>query len=112
MTPTTLINEARRRGLVLKAREGKLVVSPADLCPPAFADVLKKHKQELLCVLESPGIHLPADCWPWVHVAKQVLAGEFVHADASTAETLIIGLRSIQHPLCKRAMEILKNINQ
>ena len=54
MTALDLFNEATRRGLQLEPRDGgKLAVSPANLCPPDFADVLRRHKRELLDLLEA-----------------------------------------------------------
>lgn len=50
---------------------------------------------------------LPPDEAAWLPVAQLVIAGEFARADASTRESLRMGLRSIQHPLCRRALEIL-----
>ena len=44
----------------------------------------------------------------WLHVAKQVLAGEFEGANASTRATLTIGLRNIPHPAARAALERLK----
>jgi hypothetical protein len=43
----------------------------------------------------------------WLHVAQQILAGEFQGADASTCESLWIGLRSIGHPSCRSALQRL-----
>jgi hypothetical protein len=37
-------------------------------------------------------------------VARQVIAGEFDGADTPTIESLTIGLRGIQHPLCRNAL--------
>lgn len=51
---------------------------------------------------------LPADCRPWIHTARQILAGEFIGADRATREALIIGLESIAHPICRKALAILK----
>lgn len=51
----------------------------------------------------EPTASLPPDCLPWLHVAEQVLAGEFDGADRSTAASLCIGLEHIAHPLCRRA---------
>jgi hypothetical protein len=45
-----------------------------------------------------------ADGAAWLHVARQILAGEFVGADRSTVESLTIGLRGIRHPLCRQAL--------
>jgi len=51
---------------------------------------------------------LPPDCVPWLHVARQILADEFDGCDHSTRESLTIGLRSIAHPACRRALERLQ----
>jgi hypothetical protein len=104
MTTLQLHAEASRRGLHLESRGDKLAVIPANRCPPEFADLLRKHKAELLALLEAKAQSLPSDCGPWLHVAKQVLAGEFNRADTCTVESLTIGLRSILHPLCQKAL--------
>ena len=96
-------------GLRLEPRGDRLAVSPANRCPPDFAGVLREHKRELLDWLEARVYHLPPDCAPWLHDAKQVLAGEFDGADGSTVESLTIGLRGIRHPLCEQAMIRLHN---
>lgn len=51
----------------------------------------------------EPTASLPPDCLPWLHVAEQVLAGEFDGCDRSMAESLAIGLEAVAHPLCRRA---------
>ena len=108
VTALDLYREATRRGLHLEPRDGdKLAVIPGDLCPPDFADMLRQHKRELLDLLETERKGLPADCAPWLHIARQVMAGEFDGADRSTAESLTIGLRGITHPLCRAALERL-----
>jgi hypothetical protein len=94
MTATEIYQEAVRRGLRLEPRGNKLVVIPGDRVPPDFADTLRQHKGELLDLLEAQSSRLTPDCAAWLHVAKQVLAGE----------SLTIGLRSIPHPLCSRAL--------
>jgi hypothetical protein len=108
MTAQTLYHEAARRGLRLEPRGDKLAVIPADRVPPDFADVLRQHKRELMDWLEARAYHLPPDCAPWLHVARQVLAGEFEGADRSTVESLTIGLRAVRHPLCEKALSRLK----
>lgn len=107
MTAPELYREATRRGLRLEPHGDKLRVTPARLCPPEFADVLRQHKRELLNLLDTAVPGLPGDCVPWLHVARQVLAGEFEGANRSTVESLTIGLRSIKHPLCLQAMKRL-----
>jgi hypothetical protein len=104
MTAPELYHEAARRGLRLEPRGGKLAVIPGDRVPPDFADVLRQHKGELLNWLEARAAGLAPDCAAWLHIAKQILAGEFDGADSSTVASLKIGLHSIPHPLCVRAL--------
>lgn len=112
MTPAELYHEAARRGLRLESRGEKLAVIPAKHCPPEFADVLRQHKGELLDWLEASAAGLAPDCAPWLHVAKQVLAGEFDGADGSTVASLKIGLQKILHPLCRCAADRLQLTSQ
>jgi len=92
-------------GLRLEPRGDKLAVIPANRCPPDFADVLRQHKGELLVLLEARVDGLTPDCAPWLHTAKQILAGEFDGADHSTRASLKIGLRSIPHRVCREALK-------
>jgi hypothetical protein len=108
MTASELYHEATKRGLRLEPAGDRLAVIPARLCPPEFADMLRRHKGELLDWLEARAAGLAPDSAAWLHVAKQVLAGEFDGCDGSTRASLNIGLRSIQHPLCQRAIEKLR----
>ena len=108
MNTTELCREATRRGLRLEPRGDKLAVIPAHRCPREFADVLRQHKRELLALLEGSAANLTPDCGPWLHVARQVLAGEFGGADRSTRQSLVIGLRSVRHPLCQQALACLE----
>ena len=103
-----LILDAVRLGLRLESRGDKLAVIPASRCPPEFAAILRARKEELLSWLKARVDGLSVDRAPWLHIAKQVLAGEFHDADKSTVESLTIGLRSIQHPVCERALERLR----
>jgi hypothetical protein len=105
MTPSEIFMEATQRGLRLKPAGDKLAVTPKGQCPPDFADLLRAHKIELLDWLEARAHNLTADCAPWLHVAKQILEGEFDGADRSTVTSLTIGLRSIHHPLCQQALQ-------
>src|ERR1035438_2897555 len=87
MTAADLCREATRRGLHLEPLDGdRLAVTPASLCPPDFADVLRQHKRAILDLLETKASRLPDDCAAWLHVARQVLAGEFDGADRSTVQ--------------------------
>ena len=107
MTAHELYREASLRGLRLESRGDKLAVIPANRCTPDFAELLRHHKLELLALLEgNPACRAPG-CGPWLHIARQVVAGEFHGANRSTLESLRIGLRSIEYPLCRQALEVL-----
>lgn len=105
MNAAALYNRAVALGLKLEPAGDRLAVTPGRLCPPDFAAELRAHKAELMQWL-SVGPLLPDEV-PWLHVAKQVLAGEFGGADKATRESLRIGLRSINHPLTRQAMSLL-----
>ena len=111
MTALELFQEATRRGLRLEHRGDKLAVIPARLCTLDFANMLRAHKPELLSWLKGRAAGLREDEIPWLHVARQILAGEFEGADRSTRESLMIGLRSIWHPDCHRALARLNPKN-
>lgn len=52
---------------------------------------------------------LRKDELPWVDVAKDVLDGKYIKAlTPSFRESLIIGLRSINHPICQQALASLQ----
>ncbi len=115
MTALELYREATRRGLHLEARDGgKLAVMPPDRCPPDFADLLRQHKREILDLLEANRHALPPDCAPWLHVARQVIEGEFEGegATSSMVASLTIGLRGIPHPRCREAMARLQHVTK
>jgi hypothetical protein len=104
MTVTEICVRAKTLGLHLKPAGDRLAVIPGTRCPPAFAAELRQHKAELLALLQAKADNLPDDCAPWLHVAMQVLAGEFDGADKSTVESLTIGLRGISNQLCQQAL--------
>lgn len=108
MTATELCRQAAALGLRLEPAGDRLAVTPGRLCPPDFADMLRRHKVELLALLEANAHNLPPDCAPWIHIARQILAGEFDGADKSTVESLTIGLRAVNHALCLLAIERLR----
>lgn len=106
--PVQLFDRATELGLRLERRGDMLAVIPARRCPPEFADELRHYKRELLDLIEARDASLPADCAPWLHIAVQVLAGEFDGADRSTVASLSIGLRNIPHLSCKLALARLR----
>jgi len=101
--------EATRRGLSLEPAGEFLAVRPKGKCPPDFAEVLRQHKRNIMDFLEAQSADLRPDEIPWLNVARQIMDGEFDGANRSTVESLTIGLRSIAHPLCRRAVERLGN---
>ncbi len=104
MKPLEVYQQAVALGLKLKPKGDRLLVY-GDRCPADFADVLRRHKGELLALLEGEACRLPPDQAVWLYTARQILAGEFDGCDRSTRESLTIGLRSIEHPLARRAFE-------
>lgn len=107
--PTLLFDRAAKLGLRLERRGDMLAVIPAKRCPPEFAETLRQHKREILSLLEGQAAGLAPDCAPWLHVAQQILAGEFDDLlDNSVRGSLEIGLRSVIHPVCRRALERLR----
>jgi len=100
----TILTRAQRLGLHLEVEGERIAIAPARLCPPELLATIREHKPEVMSLLEAQTYYLPPDCAPWLHVAKQVLAGEFQGCDSSTSESLRIGLRSVTHPICKQAL--------
>jgi hypothetical protein len=110
MIAQEICRQATHQGLRLEPRGDKLSVTPRDLLTPDFADILREHKAELLDWLNIRAVHVPRDCDPWLHVARQILAGEFDDLlDNSVRGSLETGLRSIIHPVCQRALERLRD---
>ena len=107
MKTLEVYHKAVALGLKLEPSGDRLLVF-GDRCPPDFAEVLRQHKRELMDWLEARACHQPPDCAPWLHTAKQVLTGEFDGGERSVLRSLIIGLRSIEHPACRRALERLR----
>jgi hypothetical protein len=105
----TICREARRWNLRLELRGDKIAVIPGSKAPPQFIELVRENKAALLSWLEATGAGLPRDQAPWLHVAKQVLAGEFDGADGRTRESLTIGLRTINHPTCRQALARLQS---
>lgn len=58
----------------------------------------------LRTLLPAKSANLPPDCAPWLHIARQVLAGEFDDADHCLVESLTIGLRATRYPDCQQAL--------
>jgi hypothetical protein len=87
---------------------GDQILVFGDSCPPEFAALLREHKRGVLDWLEAQRASLSPVCLPWLHVARQVLAGEFNHADGSTFDSIVMGLQGIPHPICRSALERIR----
>ena len=103
-----LLRESARWGVKVSRRGDSLTLAPAGRCPAELRDLLRQHKPEILDLLQAKAEGLPPDCAPWLHISKQISAGEFDNCDSSMRESLAIGLRSISHPLCRAAFEKLQ----
>ena len=102
-----LIETCRRLGIRLR-REGQLLkYRPKSRCTAELLQELRRHKPEVLALIDAEQ-PLPVDCKPWLHVARQVLHGEFDQAKGSTCQSVIRGLRSIERPLCQQAKTYLE----
>jgi hypothetical protein len=71
---------------------------------------LRRRKYELIDLLQAETAKLPRDCTPWLHIARQVMAGEFDGGDRSLLGSLQIGLKNISHPACQAANARLKQL--
>ena len=104
MTTIEVIRRATQLGLTLSSKGPKLVVSPAARVPREFVPILLEHKPAILEWLASGSVAFRPDELPWIHVARQVLAGEFEGANDSLRRSIAIGLRSIRHSICRAAL--------
>ncbi len=107
MTPKQILSEAKRRGLCLERRGDLLIVRPRHKITDDLRGALRAHKQQVLGLLGNRNTALTKDQLPWVHVAHQILSGEFEGMDESTEKSLVVGLRSVNHQLCRQALEVL-----
>src|SRR5262245_7288107 len=105
-----LLYRCRGAGLRLRAEGERLLVRPVRLASPGLLAELRECKAELLLLLGSESSGVPADCLAWVPTASQVVAGEFDGGPRSLLESLLIGVRGIQHPLCQKARARLETL--
>ena len=106
--PALLLDRCRRLRLKVWVDGDRLGIAPKENIPPGLLDEIRAAKPALLPMVREGQAHrLTLDQVPWLHIARQVLAGEFDGADRSTVESLSIGLRNIAHPLSRRAFEWL-----
>ncbi len=108
MSASNLLHQCRAAGLTVRLDGSEIAIKPARRCPPELLAAVRAAKPALMELLEIEAANLPADCKPWLHVARQILAGEFNGADGSTVASLVIGLRSVNHPQCRRALNRLQ----
>ena len=107
-----IVARARNLGLTLCVEGERIAIAPARLCPPDLLAEFRHHKPAVMALLEAKSANLAPDCAPWLHIARQVLAGEFDGCNRSTHESLSIGLSAVAHPLCRRALAQLTTHHQ
>ena len=105
----TILARARNLGLTLCVEGERIAITPARLCPADLLAEFRRHKPAVMALLEARSVNLTPDCAPWLHIARQVLCGEFDGATRSTVESLVIGLRGISYPVCQQALTRLRN---
>jgi hypothetical protein len=92
-----ILHEAERLGVGIALAPDKfLEIFPAAKVPRDFLAAVRERKGELRTFLESRA--------PWLHTAKQILLREFDGASHATRKRLVRGLRSVPHPLARRAI--------
>ena len=107
MTPSHLIHECRRRGAILRRDGYALEIQRPSLLTPALIEQVKVHKPAVLAILDAEaGVRSPDES-PLIHLAQQVVSGEFVGASAVLTESITITLRASRHPQCVRALIVL-----
>jgi len=95
-----IVQRCRGLGLRLWADNGQIAIKPARLTSPGLLEEIRRCKPQVLDLLEAEAANLAPDCIPWLHVARQIMTGEFDAGDHSLLVSLLIGLRSIPHPTC------------
>jgi hypothetical protein len=86
MTAHDLYLEAAKLGLRLEPAGDKLAIRPKGKCPPDFAEVLRRHKSELLNWLSRPR------CPGWQAVPPEDLPlAPLLHCPASRDRERVIG---------------------
>jgi hypothetical protein len=111
--PAGILSRCRRLGLKVWAEGDRIGIAPKESIPPGLLDEIRAAKPVLLpLVRDGEANRLTPDQVPWLHVAKQVHAGEFDDCDRSTCESLILGLRSIPHPICRQALAKIRECLQ
>ena len=103
-----ILKRARKLGLTLGVEGDRIAIAPARLCPPALLAEVREHKPAVMALLEAKAANLTPDQVPWLHIARQILSGEFDGSTRSTVESLTIGLRSILASTCRRALARLQ----
>lgn len=98
----TILDRCRAVGLTLRRDGDRIAIRPARACPGDLLADIRAHKPDLLELLGQ------GTTSPWYAVARQVLAGEFDGGHRSLLESVLIGLRSFEHPDCREAVARLE----
>jgi len=102
-----LLAESQRAGLVLYLASGT-VRWRGPKPSPELLSRLREHRDAIRQYLEASRFGLTPDQVPWIHVARQVLAGEFSGAAGSLRASLVIGFKAVPHPICQQALDSIK----
>jgi hypothetical protein len=107
-SPASILDRCRRHGLQIWAEGDRIGIAPKENIPPGLLDEIRAAKPILLPLVREGVAHqLSADQVPWLHVARQILEGEFNGSSGSTCASLWIGLRSLSHPTARIALRKL-----
>ncbi len=107
MTPAEqLLVECTRSGVALRV-DGDVVRWRGPRPSPDLLNRLRQHKAAIAALLVARREGLTPDQAPWLHIARQVLEGEFAGAGRSLREAIAIGLKTIPHPTCRRALDAI-----
>jgi hypothetical protein len=107
-TAREILAHCRAAGLTFRSVGERIEVRPSRLTTPELLAAIRTHKSALLLLLEAEAAQLPSDCAPWLHTARQIVAGEFDGGCRATLESLLIGVRNIVHPACQDARKRLE----
>jgi hypothetical protein len=102
MTPRQIFNEAKRRGIHLEPdAPDKLAYWPPDKLDPEFRAVLLANKSILIPWLKKRFA-------PQLHLAKEILQGEFSGATREEIFDLFRAMQHSRHPIVEKAREKLR----
>ena len=109
-TPAEIIRAVTGYGCRLAVRSGQLLMSRQRQLPPELLAAVRQNRQAISNAIEAEAAGLTPDCGPWLHIAKQIVLGEFDGGDRATLKSLWYGVRGIGHPACLAARARLETL--